>query len=155
MSDRPTELVRRDEQLPARYEPIPVRHLFEEVTRYDPTPTTPPTPDPELPHLPWLERLAGVVSYTFGRWLHALSPGGGIVEWMKICFRAFLVILGPLLLLPLLILAVKYAVELVGQLVLLMIAVLKAIAAACGIVLALLVLRSLFRQSRQPRQPPR
>ena len=149
MSHRSDALVRRPEPLPVQYDRTPAHHLFEEVVRYDPQPTTPPVAEPNLPRLPPLSRLSAVIVYTFHRWEHRLSPGGGIQAWWRIFIRIGLVLTAPALLLPLLVWMALKLVAFTAAVVLLLINVLKGIAVACCIFVALLVFRNIVRQFRR------
>ena len=77
------------------------RGLGRMLWRFAPRPIPHPELDQELMTEPWLTRAAEVLRYWIARIEHALSPGGVLREWIKLCLRAAAAIGVPaLILLP-------------------------------------------------------
>lgn len=75
---------------------------------WHPEPMQKPTVDSEFRDMPALTRAAESIRYNVASLFYFLSPGGGLVQWLKLC--ALLAIVGSLF-----VFAVKPLVILVGQ----------------------------------------
>lgn len=69
-----------------------VSRVVTAMVSYEPKPMNVPVIDPEFKELSVLPRVAEVCRISAVRLLYAVSPGGGLQAWWKLCFAALCVV---------------------------------------------------------------